>query len=300
VDVSPTGGTAPFSSNWFNSDFALAVQMEDLINWPADTYQVEITDSNDCFYEMFFEILQPDLLVITYTATVATCSGSADADILVEITGGNPAYTTDWSNGSISEDLLGVAAGSYQLVVTDTKGCMDSIQTTITEPQPVTMTFEVTGVTCIDQKDGTALATASGGNGGYYYLWSNGGDQAFEDSLANQYYTLVVTDVLGCTGTDSVYIPRSDSPCITPVTAFSPNGDNYNDDWVIDNMYLYPDAHMQIFNRWGNLIVDQKGGYIPWDGKVKGGDAPSDVYYYVLNLNFPDRDPLVGNITIVR
>jgi gliding motility-associated-like protein len=300
VDVSPTGGTAPFAFSWFNSDFALAVQSEDLTDWPADIYQVEITDSNDCFYEMFFEIVQPEPLVITYTATVATCNGYADADILVEITGGNPVYTTNWSNGATSEDLLDVPAGTYQLVVTDTKGCTDSIQTTITEPEPVTMTFEVTGVTCIDQKDGTALATASGGNGGYYYLWSNGVDVAYADSLANLYYTLLVTDVLGCTGTDSVLIPKSDSPCITPVTAFSPNGDNYNDGWIIDNMYLYPDAHMQIFNRWGNLIVDQTGGYIPWDGKVKGVDAPSDVYYYVLNLNFPDRDPLVGNITIVR
>ena len=300
VDVSPSGGTAPFAFTWFNSDFALAVQTEDLINWPADTYQVEITDSNDCFYEMFFEIVQPEPLVITYTATVASCNGYADADILVEITGGNPAYTTIWSNGDTSEDLLDMPAGSYQLVVTDTKGCTDSIQTTITEPLPITMAFETTGVTCIDQKDGTAMATPSGGNGGYYYLWSNGVDVAYADSLANQYYTMVVTDVLGCTGTDSVYIPRSDSPCITPVTAFSPNGDNYNDSWIIDNMYLYPEAQMQIFNRWGNLIVDQTGGYIPWDGKVNGVSAPSDVYYYILNLNFPDRDPLVGNITIVR
>jgi gliding motility-associated-like protein len=300
VDVSPTGGTAPYNFTWFNSDFALAVQTEDLTNWPADLYQVEITDSNGCFYEMFFEIEQPEPLIITYTATVATCSGFSDADILVNITGGNPAYTTNWSNGATTEDLLDVAAGSYQLVVVDTKGCTDSIQTTITEPLPVTMTFEVTGVTCIDQADGTALADASGGNGGYYYLWSNGVDISYADSLANQYYSLLVTDVLGCTGLDSVMIPKSDSPCITPVNAFSPNGDNYNDTWIIDNMYLYPDAQLQVFNQWGNKIYETIGTYIPWDGKVKGADLPADVYYYILNLNYPDREPLVGNITIVR
>jgi len=57
---------------------------------------------------------------------------------------------------------------------------------------------------------------------------------------------------------------------------------------------------LQIFNKWGNLIHTQRGAYEPWDGVVNGQDLPSETYYYILNLNFEDRKPLTGNITIVR
>ena len=300
IDISPIGGTSPYQFTWYNSNFALSAQTEDLVSWPADVYQVEIIDSNNCFYEMFFEIEQPDSLIITYTASVVSCDGGSDADILVQITGGNPAYNTTWSNGATTQNLIGVPAGTYELIVVDTKGCTDSIETTITEPLPIIMTFEVTEITCVDQKDGTAFATASGGNGGYYYAWSNGLTNPYIDSLDNQYYYLTITDVLGCTGLDSVFIPRSNANCVEPVSAFSPNGDNYNDTWIIDNMYLYPEAEMKIFNRWGNLIYEKKGIYEPWNGEYNGAKVPSDVYYYILNLNYPERDPLYGNITIVR
>lgn len=300
IDITPLGGTAPFDFTWFNSTFALATQTEDLSGFPADIYQVEILDSNGCFYEMFFEIVEPEILAIDYTFTIVSCPGGSDGTISVDITGGNPAYTTTWSNGATTEDLIGLPAGTYSLVVVDTKNCTDSISVEITEPDTMKMTFEVVPISCIDQHDGTALVLPTGGNGGYSYLWSNGATTALIENLYNQYYTVTVTDILGCTAQDSVFIPKNEIPCVDPVNAFSPNFDAYNDTWEIDNMYLYPDAEMQIFNKWGNLIHTQKGVYEPWDGFVNDQPLPSETYYYILNLNFEDRKPLVGNITIVR
>jgi gliding motility-associated-like protein len=300
IDISPLGGTSPFNFTWFNSTFALSTQTEDLTGFPADIYQVEIIDSNNCFYEMFFEIIQPDSLQIDYTFTIVSCNGGSDGSILVDITGGNPTYTTTWSNGAITEDLLNIPADNYELVVVDTKGCTDSIEVEITQPDPITMTFEVTEISCIDQHDGKALALPIGGNSGYTYLWSNGEINALNENLYNQYYSITVTDILGCTGQDSVFIPKNNIECVSPVNAFSPNDDLYNDTWIIENMSLYPDAELQVFNKWGNLIHKQTGIYEPWDGVVNGEGLPSETYYYILNLNFEDRKPLTGNITIVR
>lgn len=300
IDISPTGGTAPYSFTWFNSDYALSAQTEDLVGFPADIYQVEIIDTNDCFYEMFFEIEEPELLVIEYSFDVISCYGGTDGNIYVDITGGNPAYTTTWSNGATTEDLLNVPFGVYQLNVVDTKGCTDSIEVSLSQPDSLMIAFEHTPVTCEDQYDGIAYATPTGGNGGYFYEWSNGSMQSMADSLQSTYYFLTVTDVLGCTAYDSVYITRNEVGCIDPVNAFTPNGDFYNDSWVIDNMYLYPDAEVQIFNKWGNLIHYQKGLYEPWDGTIKGQSAPSEIYYWIINLNKEDRETLKGNITIVR
>ncbi len=300
IDISPTGGTAPYSFTWFNSDYALSAQTEDLIGFPADIYQLEIIDTNDCFYEMFFEIEEPELLVIEYTFDVISCYGGTDGNIYVDITGGNPAYTTTWSNGATTEDLLNAPFGVYQLNVVDTKGCTDSIEVSLAQPDSLMIAFEHTPVTCEDQYDGIAYATPTGGNGGYFYKWSNGSMQSMADSLQSTYYFLTVTDILGCTAYDSVYITRNEVGCIDPVNAFTPNGDFYNDSWVIDNMYLYPDAEVQIFNKWGNLIHYQKGLYEPWDGTIKGQSAPSEIYYWIINLNKEDRETLKGNITIVR
>lgn len=300
IDITPTGGTVPYNFTWYNSVYALSAQTEDLVDYPADVYQLEIIDSNGCFYEMFLEIEEPDSLLIDYTYNVVSCAGGIDGNILVDITGGNPGYTTTWSNGATTEDLLNIPADIYQLTVVDTKGCTDSITVDVAQPDSVTMTFETTEVSCIDDHDGVAFAYPEGGNGGYYYLWSNGETNSVNSGLSNEWYTLTVTDVLGCTGTDSVYIPKNGIGCVDPVNAFSPNGDAYNDTWVIDNMELYPNADVQIFNKWGNLIHQQTGLYEPWDGTINGTGAPSAVYYWIINLNHPEREILKGNITIVR
>ncbi len=300
INISPIGGTAPFNYTWFNSTFALSAQTEDLIDFPADTYQVEIVDSNGCFYEMFFEVAQPEALAIDFTFTIVSCNTGSDGSILVDITGGNPAYTTTWSNGALTEDLMNIIADQYQLVVEDTKGCKDSIQVEIIEPEGISMTFDVVEISCADQHDGQALVLPQGGNGGYSYLWSNAATSPSIDNLYNQYYYVTVSDIYGCTGVDSVFIPKSTNGCVTPVNAFSPNNDMYNDTWVIENIELYPTADLQVFNKWGNLIHHQSGIYKPWDGSVDGQKLPSETYYYILNLNFEGINPITGNITIVR
>lgn len=300
IDITPIGGTAPYSFTWYNSVFALSAQTEDLTNWPADVYQLEIIDSNNCFYEMFLEIVEPELLEIDYTYNVVSCAGGIDGNILVDITGGNPGYTTTWSNGDLTEDLLNIPADVYQLIVEDTKGCSDSITVDVAQPDSIQIEFDVVDVSCIDNHDGIAYATPNGGNGGYFYDWSNGANQYVNSDLSNETYSLTVTDLLGCIGTGSVYIPKNGIGCIDPVNAFSPNLDDYNDTWVIDNMDLYPDAHVQIFNKWGTLIHEQTGVYAPWNGKTKGAQVPADTYYWIINLNHPEREVLKGNITIVR
>ena len=300
IDITPIGGFAPYSFTWFNSDFALSTQEEDLVDFPSDIYQLEILDSNGCFYEMFLEIVEPDVLEIDYTYNVISCQGGFDGNIFVDIVGGNPAYTTTWSNGATTEDLLNIPSDTYQLIVFDTKGCTDSIITDIAQPDSVLIDFEIDQISCVDNYDGAAFAYPNGGNGGYLYNWSNGTVSSDNTGLSNEWYSVVVTDILGCVGMDSVFITKDSIGCIFPVTAFTPNGDAYNDVWNIDNMELYPNAEVQIFNQWGNLIHNQSGVYESWDGSSNGKQLPAEVYYWIINLNEPDREVLKGIITIVR
>ena len=300
IDITPIGGTGPYEFTWYNSEFALSAQTEDLAGWPADTYQLELVDSNNCFYEMFLEITQPDLLEISFSYNNISCSGGSDGNILVDISGGTPDYSTTWSNGLTTEDLSNINSGSYQLTAIDAQFCTDSITVNLVQPDPIEILFDVDEVSCIDNHDGVAYAAPIGGNGDYSYSWSNSFDESVNMNLSNETYSLIVTDILGCLGEDSVFIPKNNSLCINPVNTFSPNSDNYNDTWVIDNMDLYPDLELKIYNRWGNLIHQQKSIYSPWDGKTNGEILPSDTYYWILNLNYPEREVIKGNIIIVK
>ena len=262
-------------------------------------YQIEIIDSNGCFYEAFIDLPQPDSIKIEYDIKQVTCYGWSDGAIFVDITGGNPGYTTTWSNGSTDEDLIDVISDTFQLVVVDTKGCTDTLIQFVPQPDSLIINFETDPASCIDAIDGVGYALAIGGNGGYSYEWDSG---SIEETTVGPFgtYTVVVTDVLGCTAEGSVFIPYLDLPCIDPPNAFTPNGDVYNDTWLIDNIQLYPNAEVIVFNKWGNKVHKQQGDYEPWDGKINGFDAPSATYYWVIHPHYKDRNTVTGNVTIIR
>ncbi len=103
------------------------------------------------------------------------------------------------------------------------------------------------------------------------------------DATMENTYTITVFDENGCSATDEVAIIR-DLELFIP-SAFTPNGDNYNDVFEISNIQLHPDAKIYIYNRWGNRIFSSSDLVNnPWDGKYEGEKVPGGVYYYKLDL----------------
>ena len=140
----------------------------------------------------------------------------------------------------------------------------------------------------------------------YTYLWNPGTN--LDDSTKaepttlteeNRTYTLLVTDTNGCTFTDSILVVYS--PDIEVPSGFTPNSDGNNDVWNIQPLEKYPNASVQIYNRWGQLLYEQQNGYsVPWDGKYEGKELPIGTYYYIINLKDSAAEPLTGPITIIR
>jgi gliding motility-associated-like protein len=70
---------------------------------------------------------------------------------------------------------------------------------------------------------------------------------------------------------------------------FTPNGDGYNDYFVIKGLSDFPDNELTIFNRWGEIVYQAEDYKNNWDGKatrstlLSGGSdyLPNDTYYYV-------------------
>ena len=110
-------------------------------------------------------------------------------------------------------------------------------------------------------------------------------------------YTLTVTARGGCADTSSVFIKVLKYPLIPNV--FSPNGDGVHDRWVIGYLESYPGCTVDIYNRYGQLIIHSEGYQTPWDGKVKGRDVPIGTYYYIVNPK-NGRSILSGYVDVIR
>ena len=98
--------------------------------------------------------------------------------------------------------------------------------------------------------------------------------------------TYTLTGSIGaCAGLESqVRINVVKNP-INPPKAFTPNGDGINDLWEISNMNRFPNAIVEVFNRWGQRVFISIGYNFPWDGTRDGTPLTEGTYYWVIQLN---------------
>jgi hypothetical protein len=222
ASVSVTGGTAPFTYLWSTGETTAGIT-----NLAAGSYTVTVTDATTCSQTETFDITQPTMIGITPMITPVTCNGGTDGAATIVVEGGVAPYTYLWSTGATTASVSGMAAGAYQVTVTDASGCSRNAEVNITEPPPIVLTFNSTVTGCTGTNTGTATVFVDGGTSGYTYLWSNGGTTATITGLAAGTYTVTVTDAVGCTQTGSVTVTGPVAIVITPaVTGVSCNGGN--------------------------------------------------------------------------
>jgi gliding motility-associated-like protein len=110
--------------------------------------------------------------------------------------------------------------------------------------------------------------------------------------------------VNGCESpTSSVVISVEECGIIVP-TAFTPDNDNTNDFWILDNIdQIYPNNVVTIYNRWGNQIYQSKIGQYelaPWDGTFKDEKMPVGSYYFIIEYNDNYTQNLSGIVTLIK
>jgi gliding motility-associated-like protein len=80
-------------------------------------------------------------------------------------------------------------------------------------------------------------------------------------------------------------------PELKVYNVFTPNGDDYNPTFVINNIEAYTQSVLTITDRSGNRIFERKNYKNDWDG----GNHPAGVYYYMVELNEPRIDTKIIN-----
>ncbi len=152
--------------------------------------------------------------VSSYGAYNVSAYGANDGFIILDVDGGTFPYFYNWSNAAQTYYQIYIGAGTYNVTVTDLKGCSEVVSVTLTSapaytPMALTITpsnYTGYGVSCFGSNNGTAAVNVANGTAPFTYAWSNGVAAASVSSLTAGTYTVTVTDATGTTETQSVVI----------------------------------------------------------------------------------------------
>jgi gliding motility-associated-like protein len=302
ITITPSGGTEPYYYNWGNqNDILMSEESETLSGLSIGQYLIRVIDANGCIHEEIIDVNEPPLLETSNTSIDVLCYGDTTGVIDATIWGGTPPYSSVWSNGQLSQDAHNLGAGWYYYEVRDDHDCAVSDSAEILEPMRLEVESQMIGhVTCVDQSDGSIDVSLIGGVEPYEYLWGDGSEENYVSNLEAGWYELIYTDANGCFDTIYYFVESSTNDCLNIPNTITPNGDLYNDTWILENIELYPNAEIVIFNKWGNELMRSAGEYTPWDGRVNGSPLPSEVYYYIILLHNDASNKYTGTLTIIR
>jgi gliding motility-associated-like protein len=241
----------------------------------GDTIELQITNllGNSLTYEW-----SPEVVIL---------EGANTADPLVA-----PVFDQEFSV-TITNSLGCTATSGTQVLVTQNIPPLDIIA----EPDTVFQSGEVQLEATFDT--------------GYTYEWSPAtglNNISIFDPLAQVdssiTYQLMVKDESGCTNEDSITI-RVITDCLPPFiyvpNAFSPNGDNLNDELFVRGNTI-DELYFAIYNRWGQLVFETDNQNVGWNGTFKGKDLPPDSFGYYLEVRCFNGETYFekGNISLIR
>lgn len=262
------GNGGPYTYMWSTGSTATTIS-----NLSPDTYSVTIKDKLGCSGIFTIDVDQPDSIVVTQdpAATKAvTCFGDKNGALGVIVTGGNPGlFGFNWLENGVTpagskqiQDML--RAGSYDVVVTDAKGCTGSLLgLTLANPPAVLGDYNRwEDIRCNGEETLFSIAAISGGSGGpYRYSVDNGVplEANASISLGGGEHVITYFDNLGCSFSDTINI---DEPA--PITVlFTPDevevelGDEYILNPILN---IVPDSFIwspsEILRQNGKLLND--------------------------------------------
>ncbi len=221
IDVSVSGGSAPYSYMWNNSAVT-----QDLNNLCEGAYSVIITDANGCTTTQGGTITEPApanvlSVVSDFNGFGVSCASACDGSIEITPGGGTSPYVILWSNGETTTTITGLCAGTYTYTVTDANNCTVSNSIDLIAAPSVTVSGSVVSGTCNTFCDGAINITIGGGATPYTFIWSSGEITQNINNLCAGNYSVTITDANGCSITDNYMV--TDPAPITVIAGVDQN-----------------------------------------------------------------------------
>ena len=290
LDLEVTNGTEPYTYTWDN---ALPNQQDFTNELPAGTYSVTITDFNGCTAEANATIEEPLALIAEITPTDVSCSGNADGSLDLEVTNGTEPYSYSWDNGlQNQQDFTNeLAAGNYNVTVTDFNGCTAEANATIEEPEEMTVSITTQGIDCNGDETGSLIDSVSNGQEPYTYEWDNGlaADANHTGTVGAGTYNVTVTDFNGCTAENTATIDEPTALTVDGQTVGTTCGQedgtitvsasggigNLNYEWSHDTNLNAAIANNLASGAYSVTVSDANDCEIVYNTSINDADGPS-------------------------
>ena len=286
----------------------------------ADGQSVDVNAAfsaeNSCSYSSLDLFEAPSVPNLQITDPAAVCEPQSVNLSAIEITegstgGGSLSYWTDAEATSVllNESAI-TSSGVYYVQSENNFGCMD-IEAVNVSVNPLPNAPIVSDNLIYCNNEVLNLMEAQGSND--TYTWYS--DLALSQVIGNG-PTYMPENLIGIT---SYFVTASESNCEGPFeqieieiqdcgivipTAFTPDGDNANDFWDLENIdAVYPNNKVFVYNRWGSLIYESvEGGYnqMKWDGRYEGQNLPVGTYYFIIEYNDSFTDSSIGIVTLIK
>ncbi len=196
-----SGGLVTFEVDW--------TAPSDLVDGDViDFYSISVIangsgSSNDLVVTQQFNgtmnVDTPPLVAEVVNLNDPLCFDSNDGSAQVNITGGTPPYSIQWSSGETGTTATMLSGGTNSVNVTDAANESQMISFDLTTPSELVITNTVVvDVDCAGENTGSILVEAAGGTGNLSYLWSTGSTDNFIENLPAGSYEVVISDENDC------------------------------------------------------------------------------------------------------
>lgn len=224
LSVNVTGGSGTYTYSWSNGASTSA-----LTNLNAGTYTVTVTDNTGCSASRSFAVNPSSGITVSTTSVTHTTCNQSNGAVSVNVTGGQTPYTFSWSNSASTQNISNIAAGTYNVTVTDANGCQDTLNAAVVINSSAAPDITLTPVhTSCANNNGSISSAVTGGAAPYTYQWSNGQTASSTNGLTSGTYQLIVTDNNNCKDTAQTTINASSLPNLqintTPTSCGLNNG----------------------------------------------------------------------------
>ncbi len=273
INLNVSGGTLPYTYVWTKvGDPTFSESSEDLFSLTPGEYEVTITETNNCdILTGSYTIIEPPLLEVDLATPVEIilCYGDFTGEIYVNATGGRPIggtnYRWAWTgpNGyrSSSQNLTGIEAGTYNLIVTDNSGCTENLQVIVPQNPQINIDYTVKELTCYNDNSGAiTINNISGGIPPYEPVeWSNLGTGMMQDNLSAGIYTITITDAIGCVRIFPIPVNNA------PIFEINPDVNNVS-------CFGENDGSIKL-----NLVGGENPVTLVWDDSSSSGDERNNI-----------------------
>ncbi len=226
------GGLPPYIYLWTNGSIN-----DTLINVGFGTHTVDVTDSDGCNANSTFVVDTFPEINLSFVTSLTGCDGESDGTINLTVSGGLTPFVYEWSNDSITEDLIDLAQGTYTITVTDANNCSVVSSVDINVDPGIQVTESFSNINCLDLDDGSIYLDIIGESSDYDILWNTASDSNYIFDLPPGSYSVTITNINGCTWIQSYVLSLNSDLSITAEVTDNPcfQGQDGSINMQIDN-----------------------------------------------------------------